>query len=146
MYHNVVSTLSHCAFGPHQRVFIKMLAALHTHKNTSTFTHIQREDALGWWSHLYSVSQKLPWSMRLWDEKKRGEDSCCSTESDSNQFEGRYALLCWKCRLLHPYLKWQLIFLKSLGKKKIDFAAAPVKSLNPWPESDRGVDNDKEIR
>lgn len=70
-----VSTFIHCTFGPHQRVFIEMLAVLHTHKNTSTFTHRGREDALRWWSHLYSVSQKLQWSMRLWDEKERGEDS-----------------------------------------------------------------------
>ncbi len=108
---DVVPTFIHFTFRPHQSVFIEMFAALHTHMHTCT------EDALGWWSHLFSVSQRLRWSMGLWDEKERGEDSCCGTESDSNQFEERYTLLCWKCRLLHPCLKWQLIFLRSSAKK-----------------------------
>lgn len=48
----------------------------------------------------------------------------------------RETLLCWKCRLLRPCLKWQLILLRSSEKrkKKSDFSVAHEKELNPRPK------------
>lgn len=94
----------HGAFKLHQAASNKSFS-LHTLLRA----HVRTEDALGWWSHLSSVSERVQWSIGLWDEKERGEDSCRSAESDSNQFEGRYTALLWKSRLLHPCIKWQLI-------------------------------------
>lgn len=48
----------------------------------------------------------------------------------------RETLLCWKCRLLRPCLKWQLILLRSSEKRKnkSDFSVAHEKELNPRPK------------
>lgn len=53
---------------------------------TQSYTHIK--DALGWWSHRFSGPERPRWSMRLWDEKERGEDSGFGTQSDPNRVRG----------------------------------------------------------
>lgn len=114
---------------------IEMLSVQHTHTHVHTRTHAQRCIRMMITPVLCISVAPMISETKRWKGGER-ERILVAVQKVIPINLKRETLLCWKCRLLRPCLKWQLILLRSSEKRKnkSDFSVAHEKELNRRPK------------
>lgn len=106
---DAVSTSIYCTFRPHYR---NVICATHTHTGARAHRWIRMTITP---VLCISVAPMISETKRWKGER---EKILVAVQKVIPINLKRETQPCWKCRLLHPCLKWQLILLRSSGRKK----------------------------